>query len=343
MRTSFCSHLVALLLLSLASGNGSAQPTGAVPTACMTYHLVSGVKTSFGVPLLELPVLTGIASTVTSNTISVTNVSWTQDQFATGAVYFVTIRTGAQAGRTLRVTGNNADTLTLDIEDTPLNTAGFTVAAGTDTIELFQGDTLSTLFGSTADASGKLSSGLIGGTGASTADNVQLYDGTGFVTYFFNTTSGHWAKSGGGSTNQNGLVLFPDDGMLILRRGATVDLNFLGRVPATRLLTKFPGGTTSVVSIRFPADTTLGTLNFGAPGTWITASSASAADNVAIWSGSKWDNYFKNTSNLWVKASGNSTDQSATVVKAGSAIRVIKRGTATGAAAYLGQSLPYGF
>jgi hypothetical protein len=183
----------------------------------MTYPLTSGTTSSFGVPLLDLPALTGFAATVTSNTIGVTNVSWTPNQFVNGgAVYFVAIRNGAQAGRTLLVIGNTSNTLTLDVEDTPLEYSGFAVAVGADSIELFQGDSLGSLFGSSANGSGFLSSGLKGGTTSTNADNVRLFDGSAFVTYFFNTTVGTWVRSGGGTTNQNGLILYPDDGMLIV-------------------------------------------------------------------------------------------------------------------------------
>lgn len=344
MRTpALSSTLLAVLgLLSLPFGNSSAQPTSTVPVACMTHPLTSGTTSSFGVPLLDLPTVTGFASTVTQDTIGVTNVSWNPNQFVTpGVAYFVAIRTGAQAGRTLLVIGNTANTLTLDVEDTPLDTTGFAVAAGADSIELFQGDTLGSLFGSSADGNGFLSSGLKGGTSTRNADGVQLFSGTASVTYFFNTTVGTWVQSGG-TANQNGLILYPDDGMLITRRGPNGNLTILGRVPSTRLLTKFPGGTTSVVAVRFPTDTTLGGLNFGAPGTWLAGSSASVADTISLWNGSKWDTYFKNLSNQWVKTNGNSGDQSGLVIRAGTSIRVAKKGSATGSAAYFSQALPYG-
>jgi hypothetical protein len=308
----------------------------------MTYPLTFGTTSSFGVPLLDLPTLTGIASTVTSDTIGVTDVSWTPNQFVNGgATYFVAVRTGAQAGRTLLVIGNTSNSLTLDVEDTPLDTAGFAVSAAADSIELFQGDSLGSLFGSTADGNGFLSSGLKGGTSAKNADNLQLFEGTTSITYYFNTNLGLWVANGS-TINQNGLILYPDDGMLITRRGPTGNLTFLGRVPSTRLLTKFPGGTSGVMAIRFPANTTLGSLNFGAPGTWLAGSNANVADTVSLWTGSKWETYFKNLSNQWVKANGGGSNQGGTVIRAWSSIRISKRGSATGAAAYLGQPLPYG-
>ena len=335
--------ITAVALLSLALSNSSGAPAASVPVGCMTYPLTSGATISFGVPLLHLPTVTRTAGTITPNTIGVSDANWTPNQFvSSGAVYFAAIRTGPQAGRTLLVLGNTSNTLTLDVEDTKLDATGFAVTAGADTFELFQGDTLGSLFGSTADGSGFLASGLKGGTSTQNADRIQLFEGTDFNTYFFNTTVGAWVRVNGGTISHNGLILYPDDGMLLTRRGPTGNLTILGRVPSTRQLTKFPGGTTSVMAIRFPVDTTLGGLNFGAPGIWLAGSNSTVADTVSVWTGSKWDTYFKNLSNQWRKANGNGGDQSALVIRSGTSIRISKKGSATGSAAYLSQALPYG-
>ncbi len=308
----------------------------------MTYSLTNNVTSSFGVPLLHPPVFTGITSAVTPTTLSASGVTWTPNEFITGsAPHLVTIRTGAQAGRTLLVTGNTENTLTLDTEDTPLNAAGFAVVATTDSFELFQGDTLASLFGSTVDGSGYLPSGLKGAASTIFADAVQIYNGTRFVAYFFNTSVGNWVTVNGGTTSQNDFVLYPDDGLMITRRGPTATLTLVGRVPSTALLTKLPGGTSTVVAVRFPTDTTLGTLNFGSPGTWIKGSNLIFADSVSLWNGTKWVPYFKNTNNQWIQVNGDGSDQSAVVIPAGSAIQVTKRGSANGALSFLGQALPY--
>jgi uncharacterized protein (TIGR02597 family) len=289
------------------------------------------------------PVFTGFASTVNPTSLSVTSGDWTANQFITpGKHYFVLIRTGQQAGRTLLVVGNTTDTLTLDVEDTNLNAAGFAVVAGVDSFELFEGNNIAGLFGSSADANGILASGVKGGTASNNADGIQVYNGTSFSTYFFNTTLGYWVLVGGGTTNHNDLILYPDDGILLTRRGVTGTLTMSGRTAATKLLTKFPGGTANVVTVRFPVATTLGTLNFGAPGTWLNGSSSSVADTVGLWNGSRWILYYKNTSNRWVRNNGGSTDQSGVAIPAGHSIEVLKRGTATGGASFFSQSLPYG-
>lgn len=344
MKTTHSRILSTLTVLSLTAllTGANAQTAKTVPVGFMTYTLTTGTTSSFGVPLMDVTTFSGLISVAGSNTITATGVAWVTNQFATaGSPYFVTIKTGAQAGRTLLVTANDATTLTLDIEDTGLNAAGFAVIASTDTFELFQGETLGTLFGTAADGGGILTSGLKGAASPIFADGVQVYNGTRFVTYFFNTTVGNWVMVNGGSTSQNGFVLYPDDGLLITRRGPTASLTVLGRVPSTGLLTKLPGGTTTAVSVRFPTDTTLGGLSFAGPGTWLSGASPIFADTLSLWNGTKWVPYFKNGSNQWIKVNGDGLDQSATVIPAGSAVQIIKRGSATGSATFFSQALPY--
>lgn len=335
--------LAGFALLSLSISQSPAAPTAAQPVGCLTYPVANGTITAFGVPVLDLQKFTGFAATVTTNVITVSSVTWTANQYVTAGPHFVTIRSGQQAGRTLRVTANGTNTLTVDTEDTALNTSGFAFAANTDSFELYAGDTLGTLFGSTADGSGNLPSGIKGGTSTATADNLYIPAGAVWTTYYFNTTLGFWVLDGG-STTQNGVILYPDDGFLIFRNGATGNLSFVGRVPNSKLLSKFPGGTQNTIALRFPADTTLANLNFGAPGTWITGASDATADTVSVWnsSGYYWQSYFKNASNQWIEVGGDGSDQSFLTIPMGKSILIDKKGTGTGAASFLGQTLPYG-
>jgi len=337
------TFLTGLALLSLSFSQSFAAPTGAVPVGVLTYPVTYGTISSFGVPVLDLSKFTGFPSAVATNIITVSGVTWTANQFVTAGPHFVTIRTGAEAGRTLRVTANGTNTLTVDTEDTVLTTAGFALAT-TDSFELYAGDTIGTLLGSTADGSGVLSSGVKGGTSTANADNIYVPTGSGTMsTYFFSTSLGFWVQDGT-TTNQNGLILYPDDGYLIYRNGGTGNLTLVGRVPSTKLLNKFTGGITNSIALRFPADTTLGALSFGAPGTWITGTSDATADTVSVWvsSGWYWQTYFKNASNQWIEVGGDGTDQSAVIIPKGTSLQIGKKGTATGSASFFSQALPYG-
>ena len=309
----------------------------------MSLPLTLNQTTAIGLPLLETATFSGPVGSFTTNTITVSGATWTLGQFATpGSPFMVTIRTGLQAGRTLLVIGNTTDTLTLQTNGTGLDAASFSIVTGatSDTFELFPGETLGTLFGTVA-TSGVLPSGIQGGGNSVLADGVQIYNGVKFVTYFFNTTLSKWVMVNGGTADQKDTILYPDDGLLIARRGPTSSLTLLGRVPDTKLLTELPNGSTNAVSVRFPTDTTLAGLIFSGPGSWTMGNSV-VADTVNLWNGIKWVPYYKNAGGVWNMVNGGSFDQGATTIPAGSAILILKRGTAnSGAATFLSQALPY--
>ena len=343
MRTP--NHLTSLFAaaasLSLAFSQSSAAPVGAAPVGILTYPVTNSTISSFGVPVLDVVKFSGTSSAIAANVITVSGVTWTASAYSS-TPHFVTIRTGAQAGRTLRVTANTTNTLTVDTEDTALNTAGFAVAT-TDAFELYAGDTIGTLFGSTADGTGTLASGVKGGTSTANADNIYVQSGASMVTYFFNTSLGFWVLDGT-TTNQNSLILYPDDGYLIYRNGPTGNLTMVGRAPSSKLLTKLPGGSTNSISVRFPANTTLGGLSFGAPGTWISGTSDADADTISVWvpSGWYWQTFYKSSAtSQWLEVGGNGSDQSNVVIPSGTSIQISKKGTATGSASFYSQALPY--
>jgi len=314
------------------------------PAGFMPYTLAQNATASVGFPLTETPAFVGPVLSFTTNAIQAGGVAWTPGQFAVaGAPYFVAITSGQQVGRILPVTTNTTDTLTLDTGDTGLDASGFTLVTGAtaDTFELFAGYTLGTFFGTTA-ISGVLPSGIQGGTSAFTADGVQIYNGVKFVTFFFNTTVNAWTMVNGGTTDQTNTILPPGQGLLITRRGPTATLWLAGRVPSTSLLTKLPNASTTAVSVRFPTDTTLAGLAFSGPGTWIQSNSIFTADSVNLWNGIKWVPYFKNTGGVWNVLNGGTADQGATVIPAGTAVLIIKRGTTnSGPSTFFSEALPY--
>ncbi len=323
----------ALLTVSTAA---FAQTTAAtVPVGYMTYTLASGKTTPVGISLSESNVFTGPTATVAADAIGASGVTWTPNQFAApGAPHFVNIMAGAQVGRTLLITGNTANTVTVTTGDTPLNGAGFALAVG-DRFEIVPGDTLGTLFGSTAQTVA-----LLGGASFEVADTVEIFNGSTFDPYYFNTTLGTWV-AGKSTVNANDTVLHPWQGLMITRRGPDTSFVVTGRVPSTPLLTQLASRSSSVIALRFPADATLGSLGFSGLGTWLQGTSFVRSDTVSLWNGTKWDSYWMKPDNKWYLVGGDGTDKTATPIGAGSVISVLKRGTATGSGTYFTQALPY--
>ncbi len=351
MKTRIFSASLALLLSVLPSTGYSQANTP--PVGVIVYTLTTGTTTPIGVPLLGEAVFSGTVSAVTANTLSTTDATWTAGEFTQlGAPYFALILSGGQTGRLLLVSGNTAGnatatpkipgSVTLAVGTTNLTgdatTPGFAVAAG-DRFELFPGDTLATLFG---DGSVSNPVQLQTGTSSFAADSVQIFNGVKWVSYFFHSTNNSWVNATGTQTNQNNLVLYPDTGLLVARRGPTTTIAITGRAPTTNLVTRIVGGTTSSVAVRFPTDTTLGALNFSNPGTWVASDDSFSADRVNLFNGVKWVAYFKTlTGSIWKQVGGNGSDQSAKAIPAGSAVLIQKQGTATDSSSFFSQVLPY--
>lgn len=341
MKTRILSASIALLLSVLPSTGYSQANTP--PVGVIVYSLTSGTTTPIGVPVFGEAVFSGAISAVTPNTLSTTDATWTAGQFAqVGAPYFALILSGGQTGRILLVSGNTTGSVTLEVGTTNLTgdatTPAFAVAVG-DRFELFPGDTLATLFG---DGSASNPVQLQAGTSAFSADTVQVFNGVKWVPYFFHSTNNFWVNATGGGTSQNNVVLYPDAGLLVARRGPTTTIAITGRAPTTNLVTRIIGGTTSSVAVRFPTDTTLGALNFSNPGTWVASDVSLSADRVNLFNGVKWVAYYKTvTGSIWKQVGGDGSDQSAKAVPAGSALLIQKQGSAADSSSFFSQVLPY--
>jgi len=341
MKTHIFTASIALLLSMLPStGYGQANTP---PVGVIVYTLANGTTTSLGVPVLGEAVFSGKVSAVTTNTLSTTDATWTAGQFAqSGAPYFALLLSGGQTGRCFLVTANTASSVTLEIGTTNLNgdatSPDFSVAAG-DRFEIFPGDTLATLFG---DGTVTNPVQLQKGTSAFSADTVQIFNGVKWVPYFFHLTNNCWVNATATGTNQNNLVLYPDAGLLVARRGPTTTIAIPGRAPTTSLVTRIAGGTTSSVAVRFPTDTTLGALNFSGPGTWVASDVALSADRVNLYNGVKWVAYYKTvTGSIWRQVGGDDSDQGGKVIPAGSSVLIQKQGSAADSASFFSQALPY--
>lgn len=329
------------LLLSLLPSSGYSQAS-TPPVGVILYKLTSGTTTPIGVPVFSDVAFRGTASTVTANTLSTTDATFMAGEFAQiGAPYFVLVLSGGQTGRLLLVTGNTANTVTVDVGATNLTgdatTPSFAAALG-DRFEIFPGDTISTLFG---DGSVNNPVLLQKGAFVFTADTVQIFNGVKWVSYFFNQTNNFWCASTSPDTNANTLVIPPDAGLLIGRRGATATISITGRAPTTNLATRFVGNATSAVAVRFPKDTTLAELNFSGPGTWSANDNPFVADKVSLFNGVRWVAYYQTAASVWKQVGGDNSDQGAKAIPAGSCVLIQKQGAATNSASFFTQMIPY--
>lgn len=330
------------------------QTATTTPVGAMTYSFpatTAVTNTVISFPLIATPVFAGKISNLTANTITATSAGWTAGMFSTASQpYFVRFTTGNQVGRTIKITGNTVDTLTLDNTDnstqtTALDLSGWAVVAGSagDGFEIIAGDTLASMFGD-----GTIDNPLlfVGHPVISLADIVSVYNKSTSLweAYYFNTSAGAWRKKGS-AISENNTVLFPDASVMITRRAnrpATQNLSLLGSVPITAPLSKTTGAQSTVyISTRFPVDTTLSQLNLIG---WASHDVISLADRLSIYdpTTSLWEVFYRHaTSGQWRKK-GSTIDYSNLVIPAGKAIGITKRSSVSGSASFLkSTALPY--
>jgi hypothetical protein len=183
----------------------STVPMGDVPVT-----LAAGATGATSLPLDNTPVGRNSVQAVAASALTVVNAgSWSSST----APYALRLLSGKGSGCTFAITGQTGNALTLATQGVDLTQL---VAAG-DLYEILPLDTLGTLYGA--------SSPLVqSGNSAAAADNVLLWNGTTWLTYFFSNSSNSWKQSGS-LLNQNSYSLAPAQPLMIQRQSSPATLN----------------------------------------------------------------------------------------------------------------------
>ncbi len=298
--------LLSFLLAGLVSAPAvfSSVVAYSPPVAGMTISVPAASTRSISLPLLHASVgdgaMIGTITGVGANYIDASGANWTAGSLSTASnPYYVRILSGSAKGRVLLIVSSPANTatrVTLNNDSISLADAGGPVAG--DTYEIVLADTLSSLFGST----------MQGGADASTADNILLWTGGAWQTFYRNTTRNRWELKGVTFLDAGNTVLRTDRGMMVTRRAASAFTLFVtGRVRQEpfRLALGRPGSTflsTGVLesSTGVPETSLIVTLSGlalqNSPG-WVKGTTATNADTIQLWSGGSWQTFYYHTTN----------------------------------------------
>ena len=186
--------------------------------------------------------------------------------------------------------------------------------------------TLASVFGTGASVA------LQGGDSTS-ADQVQLWRGTGFVSYFYNTGRGFrgWVQNGNATVDASATVLYPEDGIVIARnQSAGVNVILNGVVKTGQTLMNVQTGYSLLGNV-YASGMTLGNSNIftNDPATGVASGDSTTADQVMFWNGTGFVSYFYNTGRGfrgWVQNGNASVDASATAIPTGTAIFIQRNG-----------------
>lgn len=328
---NYAWYLTGLSLIVFSLVDTKAQFGTTIPVGCEATIIAPAadastpVSTVFSIPLYNKAVFGGPVVSVDNSTAFSTSAAWSVNQFIAGP-YLVHVTAGASVGRTFLITANTTSQLTVVNRGYDLTT---TLAAG-DTFEIIPANTLGSLFGTNNVP-------FQTGNSASQADNVLLWNGTNWDTYYHNGTS--WRRSGS-LQNLNATILYPEEGFYVTRRAtAPLTLPFVGTIPSTTERTDLPGPGGTFIANRFPFAATLNGMGFQNMPGWQTGISASQADQVLLWNGTNWLVFYFNGSN-W-KRSGSLQKFDTQPIPFGSAMYISRQSSASGSESTLTQPLPY--
>jgi hypothetical protein len=358
-----------LAILLAAGFSANAQTTATTdPVGFVTVTAVGGSGGAKRSTLISLPLLdvdgaltngaSGVISSVTSNSIVVTNANWTPGALSQPAAPFVVqIASGAAAGSMFLVAANattagasggasfantssNLFISSLDLTRYGNNLSNAGVSAG-DGFKLFACDTLSSAFGAPGATNGGTNS-IQGGTNAASADNVVVTVNGTPTTYYYNTTSAQWVRSPINSAAGN-VALVPNYGVSFNRQSSnSFSFVLTGQVPVTNRIVSIRNGGSTVLAQYWPTASTLNSLGLQNLPNWVKGTNQATTDNVIInTSGTPLTYYYfsNGVTTQWRRFPlPNSQDNVS--IPVGAAVTVVKR-AATNTFTNLVQTIPY--
>lgn len=241
----------------------------------------------------------------------------------TPPTHFVEITSGPGAGTTYDILATTASTKTLTLSE-PLLAA---ITSGAS-YRIRAHWTIASVFGATNQ------NGLTGGTNSNAADQVQFFRSGAFVTYYYST-----GGLGGTGWRQIGLagdasadVIYPDDGMIIVRKQtAGVTLTVSGAVKTGQSSLPVVTGYSLLANI-YATDMTFGSsgLYTGNASTGVApGNGGSTGDQILMWNGSSYRTFYYGSGGLvgtgW-KEFGVTGAATGTAIPVGSALFIKRAG-----------------
>jgi hypothetical protein len=299
-------------------------------------------QTMMSIPLLDAASVSGLSSGtisgVASNSIVVSNAGWTPGALSLPSEpYVIQITSGPAAGRffliassattggasgstALANTATNVFISPIDSTQVSNDLPATGVAVG-NAFKLFACDTLS-WFGSPA------TTGVLGGTGPTSADTITVTVNGTPTTYYYRTTSSNWVRSGPNTAAGN-VALVPNIGLAYNRLSSNA-LSFVttGQVPVTNRVAPIKNSGTTTLSQYWPVATTLKNLGLQDLAGWVKGTNQISTDNVIVVAGGTPITYYNNGTNWRRFPLPGSQDN--VQIPVGAAVQVVKKGSAGG-------------
>jgi len=336
---SFLRNLTAAAALALVavSHTSSAQTTAATdPVGFVTVAVPSsGIQGTPAYTFVSLGILNPIAlqstaTTVSGSVLTDSTATWADNAYnstTAGAppTYFLEVRSttsGNNVGTMFDIVTTNAAAKSLTVNGTlPADTLSYALRAHF---------TLASVFGATNQ------NGLTGGSSTS-ADQIQIFNGTGYQTYFYKSQGvlggTGWRSTNSISADVSSTVIYPTSGILIVNNQATAESVVIsGAVKTGQTSIQVTSGFSLLGNV-YSAGMTLGNANLytGDPLTGLAGGTSTSADQVQFWNGTGFNTYFYKTQGVlggtgWRSTSSISADASTTPIPVGAALFISRSG-----------------
>lgn len=235
--------------------------------------------------------------------------------------YFLEITSGPAAGTTYDISSATGMTITL------VQSLAASVAPGV-TFKIRKHWTLGSVFGATNSA------GLASGTGASSSDTISIYTGAGYDVFYYKSGGiggTGWRSTLSTSVDRQHAIIYPDDGMVIARKTASMLPVVLAGAVKTGV-SSYPISTgLNIVTNPYAAPMTLGTSGIytaNASTGLLGGTGASSADKVLLWNGTGYTTYYYKTGGIggtgWRSTASTSTPEDGASIPVGSAVLVVR-------------------
>jgi len=280
------------LITTVAGYKAAAQDVYTLPVGFIQVPLTNtfGGYNTMALPFQQLPNDQGLVTTVTgaSNLTVACSTCATANYALATSLNYLEFETGLGVGHYYAISSNDASgDLVLQVIPGANDLVTLGVASG-DRYTIHP-------FWRVQDVYGPAIGGaLSNGTAIAKADNVVVWNGSGYVTY--------WPKSNGswqGGVNGGLDPLLPDESMFVVSKyGANTNVVVLGGVRSTNLVTTLDPGY-NLIGNSFPAATVASNLNLVSAGSGFLGGSAiSKSDQILVWNGVGYDTIWYKTNSV---------------------------------------------
>ncbi|MFN0078819.1 MAG: TIGR02597 family protein [Prosthecobacter sp.] len=304
-------------------------------------HSMAGKLQTYAANFLRPTIGSGQISAVDTNTLTLTSplLDGTLDP---AHPTYLEIIDGTEQGHRFDIDLDNSGYITLTIVLTASSNTSTTLPAGLvgARFVLRQHQLLGTLLPVSQFPSGGLSSG--------TSDQVLIWNGTGYDTYYHlsdGAGTAFWAKVGDNTfTNRDGTIIPPGTGLFAKHylAGSTTTVRLLGEVRANGLRLSLQHGD-NLIATGFPIPLAPQHLQFQRSNGFMGSLSSQTADQINIWRGDDaantpgYTSYFlahdggQNNNEQWIRMGDNqfANQNSSALFGHGRAVFLRRRGTAS--------------